>query len=175
MVRQWCLTWHPIFYWVLGPLYVISPHLFSLVAQSYLTLCNPMGCSTPGCPSPTPGAYSNSCPSRQWCHPTISSSVVPFSSCHQSFPLISLGFFLAWWLQCNWQLTSLKASGEMLPEIKWEFKLPPQHPQRRGSRPSPGGAFRPGAPADPTAGFLRSECGLKAASPRGSAAGFSGG
>ena len=32
-------------------------------------------------PSPTPGAYSNSCPSSQWCHPTISSSVVPFSSC----------------------------------------------------------------------------------------------
>ena len=36
--------------------------------------------------SPTPGAYSNSCPFSQWCHPTISSSVVPFSSCLQSFP-----------------------------------------------------------------------------------------
>ena len=35
---------------------------------------------------PTPGAYSNSCPSSQWCHPTISSSVIPFSSCLQSFP-----------------------------------------------------------------------------------------
>ena len=35
----------------------------------------------PPCPSPTPGAYSNSCPSNWWCHPTISSSVVPFSSC----------------------------------------------------------------------------------------------
>ena len=38
------------------------------------------------CPSPTPGAYSNSCPLSQWCHPTISSSVIPFSSCPQSFP-----------------------------------------------------------------------------------------
>ena len=38
------------------------------------------------CPSPTPGACSNSCPSSQWCHPTISSSIVPFSSCLQSFP-----------------------------------------------------------------------------------------
>ena len=38
------------------------------------------------CPSPTPGAYSNSCPSPWWCHPTISSSAVPFSSCLQSFP-----------------------------------------------------------------------------------------
>ena len=34
----------------------------------------------------TPGVYSNSCPLSRWCHPTISSSVVPFSSCHQSFP-----------------------------------------------------------------------------------------
>ena len=37
------------------------------------------------CPSPTPKACSNSCPSSQWCHPTVSSSVVPFSSCFQSF------------------------------------------------------------------------------------------
>ena len=40
----------------------------------------------PPCPSPTPGVYSNSCPSSWWCHPAISSSVVPFSSCLQSFP-----------------------------------------------------------------------------------------
>ena len=40
----------------------------------------------PPCPSPTRGACSTSCPSSQWCHPTISSSVVPFSSCLQSFP-----------------------------------------------------------------------------------------
>ena len=38
------------------------------------------------CPSPTPKACSNSCPSHQWCHPTISSSVIPVSSCPQSFP-----------------------------------------------------------------------------------------
>ena len=38
------------------------------------------------CPSPTPGACSNSCPSSQWWHPTISSSVIPFSSCPQSLP-----------------------------------------------------------------------------------------
>ena len=38
------------------------------------------------CPSPTPGACSNSCPLNQWCHPTISSYVVPFSSLLQSFP-----------------------------------------------------------------------------------------
>ena len=45
----------------------------------------------PPCPSPSPGACSNSCPLSQWCHPTISSSVVPFSSCLQSFPVA--GYF----------------------------------------------------------------------------------
>ena len=40
----------------------------------------------PPCPSPTPGVYSNSCPLSQWCHPAISSSVIPFSSCPQSLP-----------------------------------------------------------------------------------------
>ena len=40
----------------------------------------------PPCPSPTLRVYSNSCPLNRWCHPTISSSVIPFSSCPQSFP-----------------------------------------------------------------------------------------
>ena len=40
----------------------------------------------PPCPSPTPRVYSNSCPSSQWCHPAVTSSVVPFSSCPQSLP-----------------------------------------------------------------------------------------
>ena len=59
---------------------------FSSVAQSCLTLrLYGLQHTKLPCPSPTPGAYSNSCPSSQWCHPTISSSVVPFSSCLQSF------------------------------------------------------------------------------------------
>ena len=41
----------------------------------------------PPCPSPTPRVYSNSCPSSRWCHPAVSSSVVPFSSCPQSLPV----------------------------------------------------------------------------------------
>ena len=40
----------------------------------------------PPCPSPTPGVHPNPCPLSHWCHPTISSSVIPFSSCPQSFP-----------------------------------------------------------------------------------------
>ena len=60
---------------------------FSSVAQSCPSLQpHRLQHSRPPCPSPTPGVYSNSCPLSRWCHPTISSSVVPFSSCLQSFP-----------------------------------------------------------------------------------------
>ena len=60
---------------------------FSSVAQLYPTLRphGPQHTRIP-CPSPTPGAYSNSSPLSWWCHPTFSSSVIPFSSCPQSFP-----------------------------------------------------------------------------------------
>ena len=53
----------------------------------------------PPCPSPTPGVHSNSCPSSRWCHPAISSSVVPFSSCPQSLPTsesFSMNQLFAW-------------------------------------------------------------------------------
>ena len=60
---------------------------FSSVTQSCLTLRpHRLQHARLPCPSPTPGICSNSCPSSQWCHPTISSSVVPFSSHLQSFP-----------------------------------------------------------------------------------------
>ena len=60
---------------------------FSSVTQLCLTLCDPHGLQhdRPSCPSLTPGVYSNSCPLSRWCHPIISSSVFPFSSCPQSF------------------------------------------------------------------------------------------
>ena len=58
------------------------------VAQSCPTLCDPHGLqhARVPCPSPSPSICSNSCPVSQWYHPTISSSVIPFSSCLQSFP-----------------------------------------------------------------------------------------
>ena len=61
---------------------------FSSVAQSCLTLCDHHGLqhARPPCPSPTPRVHPNPCPLSQWCHPTISSSEVPFSSCSQYFP-----------------------------------------------------------------------------------------
>ena len=60
---------------------------FSSVTQSCPTLPpHESQLARPPCPSLTPRVYSNSCPSSQWCHPAISSSVVPFSSCPQSLP-----------------------------------------------------------------------------------------
>ena len=55
----------------------------------------------PPCPLPTPGAYPNSCPLSQWCHPTISCSVLPFSSCLQSLPA-SRSFSKEWVLRIRW-------------------------------------------------------------------------
>ena len=68
----------------------------------------------PPCPSPTPGAHSNSCPSSHWCHPAISSSVVPFSSCLQSFP--ELGSFpMSWLFGSGSQITGASVSASVLP------------------------------------------------------------
>ena len=66
------------------------------------------------CPSPTPTAYSYSCPSSQWCHPTISSSVVPFSSCPQSFPA-SGSFQMCQFFTSGGQSIGVSASASVLP------------------------------------------------------------
>ena len=66
------------------------------------------------CPSPTPRAYSNSYPSRWWCHLTISSSVVPFSSCLQSFPA-SGSFPKSWFFASGGQSIGVSASASVLP------------------------------------------------------------
>ena len=66
------------------------------------------------CPSPTPGACSNSCPSSQWCHPTISSSVVPFSSCLQSFPA-SGSFPMSQFFTSSGQSIGASPSASVLP------------------------------------------------------------
>ena len=89
---------------------------FRSVGQSCLTLCDPMDCSTPGlpCPSPTSRACSNSCPLSRWCHPTILSSVVPFSSCIQSFPA-SGSFQMSQFFISGGQCTVASASASVLP------------------------------------------------------------
>ena len=66
------------------------------------------------CPSPTPRIYSNSCPLSQWCHPTISSSVVPFSSCSQSFPA-SRSLPMSQFFESGGQSIGVSASTSVLP------------------------------------------------------------
>ena len=66
------------------------------------------------CLSPSPGACSNSCLLSRWCHPTISSSVVPFSSCIQSFPA-SGSFTVSWLLTSGGQSIRASASATVLP------------------------------------------------------------
>ena len=66
------------------------------------------------CPSPSPGMYSNSCPLSQWCHPTISSSGVPFSSCLQSFPA-SGSFPMSWLFASCGQSFGASALESVLP------------------------------------------------------------
>ena len=68
----------------------------------------------PPCPSPTPRVYSNSCPSSRWCHPAISSSVVPFSSCPQSFPA-SGSFAMCQLFTWGGQSIGVSASASVLP------------------------------------------------------------
>ena len=70
--------------------------------------------SRPPCPSQTPGVYSNICPSSQWCHPAISSSVVPFSSCPQSLPA-SGSFPMSQLFAWGGQSIGVSASASVLP------------------------------------------------------------
>ena len=90
--------------------------LCSLVAQSCPSLCEPHRLEhvRPPCPSPTPGVYSNSCPLSQWWHPTISFSVVPFSSCLQSFPA-SGSFQMSQFFASGGQSIGVSASSSVLP------------------------------------------------------------
>ena len=96
----------------------------------------------PPCPSPTSGACSNSCPLSQWHHPTISSSVVPFSSCLQSFPT-SGSFPMSWLLSSGGQSIGASALASVSPmniqgwrHLGWTLK-----------GPAPGASPQSGAPA----------------------------
>ena len=89
---------------------------FSSVIQSCPTLRPHESQHTrPPCPSPTPGVHSNSPPSSQWCHPAISSSVVPFSSCHQSLPAAE-SFPMSQLFEWGGQSTRVSALASFLPK-----------------------------------------------------------
>ena len=85
------------------------------------------------CPSATPRVYPNSCPLSQWCHPTISSSVIPFSSHLQSFP--ASGYFpVSWFFPSGGQSFGVSASASGLPvniqdwfPLGWTGRISLQH------------------------------------------------
>ena len=89
---------------------------FSSVDQLCPTLLQPHGLqhTRPLFPSPIPGACSNSCPSSWWCHPNISPSVIPFSSCLQSFPA-SGSFLRSQFFASGVQRIGASASASVLP------------------------------------------------------------
>ena len=88
---------------------------FSSVTQSCPTLWpHELQHATPPCPSPTPRVHPNSCPLSQWSHPTISSSLVPFSSCLQSFPA-SGSFQMSQLFTSSGQSIGVSASTSVLP------------------------------------------------------------
>ena len=78
--------WATIMYILFG-IVMFSSVQFSCSVMSHPFRPHELQHARPPCPSPTPGVYSNSCPSSRWCHPAISSSVIPFSSCPQSLPV----------------------------------------------------------------------------------------
>ena len=88
---------------------------FSSIDQSCPTLPpHELQHARPPCPSPTPRVHSNSCPSSWWCHPAISSSVIPFSSCPQSLPA-SESFPMSQHFTWGGQSTGVSALASVLP------------------------------------------------------------
>ena len=98
---------------ILHSLYIYSVQFSRLVISNSL---RPHGLqhTRPSCPSPTPRVYSNSCQLCRWCHPTISSLVIPFSSHLQSFPA-SGSFQMSQFLASSGQSTGVSASASVLP------------------------------------------------------------
>ena len=122
-----------IFWLVLVPglsLFLPNWFLLTFIQFSCLDVFNSLG--THGlqharlpCPSSSPRACSNSCPLSQWCHPTISSSVVPFSSCLQSFPATATGSFqMSQFFASGGQSIRISGSASVFPmNIQYWFPL----------------------------------------------------
>ena len=128
----WTLLWYLIWtfklcsllslYWVLWILFIfwiqaiyqISSVQFSLSVMSASLQPHERQHARLSYPSPTHGAYSNPCPLSWWCHPTVSSSVVPFSSCLQSFPAPG-SFQMSQFFTEGGQSIGISASASVLP------------------------------------------------------------
>ena len=114
MYRKWNLFTYKKINNLKWSIIFVRKHQFSSVTQLCLTLCNPINHSRPPCPSPTPRIYPNPCPLSWWCHPTISSSIIPFSSWPQSFPA-SGSFQMSQIFTSRGQSIGVSASTSVLP------------------------------------------------------------
>ena len=108
------LTFYPDTGILISSLFPESSIQFSLSVVSDSLQSRGLQLAKPPCPSPTPGVYSNSCPLSQWCHSTMSSSVVPFSSRLQSFPA-SGSFQISQLFTSGGQSIGVSASASVLP------------------------------------------------------------
>ena len=107
----------------------------------------------PPCPSPTPGVHSNSRPSSQWCHPAISSSVVPFSSCPQSLPA-SESFPMSKLFAWGGQNTGVSALASFLPKNTQDWSTSP-HAKSLQSCPTLCDPINGSPPGSPIPGILQ--------------------
>ena len=99
--------------WAVLSTYPSSVQFSCSVVSNSLWPCEPQHARLP-CPSPTPRVYPNPCPLSWWCHPIISSSVIPFSSCPQSFPA-SGSFQMSQFCASGGQSIGVSASTSVLP------------------------------------------------------------
>ena len=131
--------------WSLGPEYSLefSSVQFSRSVVSDSSWPHESQHARPPCPSPTPGVHSNSCPSSRWCHPAISSSVVPFSSCPQPLPA-SESFPMSQLFEWGGQRTGVSALASFLPKksqgwspLEWTGWISLQSKDSQESSPTP--------------------------------------
>ena len=101
--------------WVLNLLHLRYGLLFSCSVMSNSLQPHELQHTRLPCPSLSPGICSNSCPLSQWCHPTISSSVTPFSSCPQSFPVSGSSFLMSRLFASGGQSIGASESASVLP------------------------------------------------------------
>ena len=132
LFAQWMNDFNVIFYRMFfhmlnnNSFYLLSSVQFSRSVVSYSLRPHESQHARPPCPSPTPGVHSDSRPSSQWCHPAISSSVVPFSSCAQSLP-VSESFPMSQLFAWGGQSTGVSALASFLPK-KSQGWLPSELP-----------------------------------------------
>ena len=129
-------------YSVLAPCHMFQPVQFSRSLMSDSLQPHGLQHARLPCPSPTLGACSNSCPSSQWCHPTISSSGIPFSSCLQSFPA-SGPFPKSQIFTLGGQSTRVSASPSVLPMNIQDINMSRLEPSESGLLWRPFHNFRP--------------------------------